>query len=172
MFDIVRIAPESAEQFRRVRLEALKTDPLAFGSTYERELRLTPEEWLQRAESLDGIQRIGFFVIRDKEPCGLGACFRNDGDASVGQVISIWVAPSSRRSGLGMMLLEAIRAWAESQGITKLLLMVASGNSGAIKLYRHAGFTETGRTQPYPNDPTLMEIEMSRSTEQKMPARL
>lgn len=171
MFDIVRIAPEFAEVFRRVRLEALRTDPLAFGSTYEKEVQLSPEDWLKRAESLDGIQRIGFFLMRDREVCGLGACFRDDQNPTIGQVISIWVSPSSRRAGLGIMLLEAIRSWAESQGITKLLLMVASGNSGAIELYRRAGFSETGLTKPYPNDPTLMEIEMSRSTAQEISAK-
>lgn len=167
-FDLVRISPDSAEAFRRVRLEALKTDPLAFGSTYEQELKLTSADWLKRAASLDGIHRVGFFIMRNGEPCGLVGCFRDDQDAARGQIISMWVAPLFRRAGLGMMLLEAIRSWAESQGITKLYLMVTRSNVGAIGLYRRAGFKDSGRTEPYPNDATLIKIEMMRSTEQKI----
>jgi ribosomal protein S18 acetylase RimI-like enzyme len=163
MFELVRIDGKSADLFRKIRLAALKTDPRAFSSTYEREAQFTEDEWRQRA-SLDGRDKVGFFVTKAGEPCGLVACFRSEADRSRASVISMWVAPEERRCGLASMLLEAVRAWAESQGIAMLHLFVTSENRAAMALYRQAGFKETGRSEPYPNDPKMVEFEMERPT--------
>jgi hypothetical protein len=51
---LLRIAPHSAESYRAIRLVALKSDPLSFGSTYDREVLFPDAEWTLRASSLDG----------------------------------------------------------------------------------------------------------------------
>ena len=163
MLELVRIDRNSVELFRKIRLAALKTDPGAFSSTYEREAQFTDEEWQQRA-SLDGRDKVGFFVTKAGEPCGLVACFRSEVDRLRASVISMWVAPEARRCGVASMLLEAARAWAESRGIATLCLFVTERNHAAIALYRRVVFKETGRSEPYPNDATMVEIEMERST--------
>lgn len=165
MFRLLRIGPASAELYRQIRLNALQSDPLAFGSTYERESKLTPEDWQQRANSLDGKNRIGFFAVELGAPCALVLCFRDEKFPSRARVISMWVAPVARRSGLASALLEAVRAWAKSQEVSTLHLLVTSNNSAAIALYRQCGFAETGTLESYPNDPSLFEIEMERSVE-------
>jgi ribosomal protein S18 acetylase RimI-like enzyme len=161
---LVRIAPQSAESYKAVRLAALKSDPLFFGSTYEREVVFPDAEWRRRASSLDGESRIGFLALKEDEPCGLVACFRDNQQRTVGEVISMWVAPLERRSGLGSQLLEAVRAWAEARGIETLRLLVTSRNVAGISLYERNGFRKTGKTEPYPYLPETWEIEMSRST--------
>jgi ribosomal protein S18 acetylase RimI-like enzyme len=40
--------------------------------------------------------------------------------------------------------------------------MVTNNNEAAIRFYQRLGFNATGNTQPYPNDPALLENEMSR----------
>jgi ribosomal protein S18 acetylase RimI-like enzyme len=40
--------------------------------------------------------------------------------------------------------------------------MVTSCNQDAVEFYMRIGFSMTGRTEPYPNDPALVEYEMSR----------
>lgn len=164
MFELVRIDGEGVEMFRKIRLTALKADPPAFSSTYEREAQLSAEEWRRRAEWLNGRERVGYFVTRAGEPCGLVACFRDEADGSRARVISMWVAPEVRRCGLASRLLETVRAWAQSQGMSKLCLFVTCNNDAAIALYRRVGFTETGKTEPYPNDVRMLEMEMERST--------
>lgn len=163
---IVPIAPALVDAYRKIRLEALRTDPSAFGSTYDRELRLTPDDWNARTLSLDGINRLGLLALQAGEPCGLVACFRDEKDGSLGHIISMWIAPAARRHGLASALLESVRTWAQAHAIVTLQLQVTNINSAAIELYRRAGFTETGRTEPYPNDPNLFEIEMTRPTRQ------
>jgi len=41
--------------------------------------------------------------------------------------------------------------------------MVTSNNEPAIRFYERLGFTKTGRTEPYPNDASFFEVEMSRT---------
>ena len=72
----------------------------------------------------------------------------------------MWVAPPHRGIGLSTVLIDAIRTWAVSIGITQLRLMVTSPNDRAIRFYERYGFTKTGHTEPWPNDPALFEYEM------------
>jgi len=41
-------------------------------------------------------------------------------------------------------------------------LMVTSNNAPAISFYLQLGFACTGRSEPYPNDASLVELEMLR----------
>ncbi len=41
-----------------------------------------------------------------------------------------------------------------------MFLTVTSNNDSAIRFYQAQGFSLTGRTVPYPNDPDLCEHEM------------
>ena len=45
--------------------------------------------------------------------------------------------------------------------VASLFLHVTSNNDGAAHFYERLGFTRTGSTIPYPNDPALIEFEMS-----------
>lgn len=163
MSQIIRIAPANVLLYRQVRLEALRDTPAAFGSTYAREVELSERDWLVRATNLDGKTRIGFMAIDDGRPCGLVACFRDEQDASQAHVISMWVAATHRGTGLSWTLLDEIRTWAASQDVRALQLMVTNNNTVAIRFYERYGFAKTGRTEPYPNDPSLFEFEMVRA---------
>jgi ribosomal protein S18 acetylase RimI-like enzyme len=44
---------------------------------------------------------------------------------------------------------------------------VTSNNGAGLHFYQRLGFTRTGGTEPYPNDPALIEIEMMRSLIQR-----
>jgi GNAT superfamily N-acetyltransferase len=59
-------------------------------------------------------------------------------------------------------LVNNVLNWARGRNARSLLLMVTSNNEPAIGFYQRLGFTRTGRTEPYPNDPVVIEYEMSR----------
>jgi ribosomal protein S18 acetylase RimI-like enzyme len=73
----------------------------------------------------------------------------------------MWVAPECRRIGVGRVLIDAIKSWAAVHNLRELRLFVTSMNQGAIDFYIRNGFAMTGRTEPYPNDPMLVEFEMT-----------
>ena len=75
----------------------------------------------------------------------------------------MWVASTHRRTGTGKFLVDAIESWARLCAAHILRLMVTNNNLAAISFYERLGFTATGRTEPYPNDPNLIEYEMSKS---------
>src|SRR3954470_5331273 len=79
---------------RDVRIEALRDAPEAFGSTLERELARTPEDW-RRWMSPGAV-----FILHDAGCArGLVAGARREDDTSVIQLMAMWVHPSLRGSG-------------------------------------------------------------------------
>ena len=53
----------------------------------------------------------------------------------------MYTKPEHRGKGVNNEVLEALKAWALSQGINELRLEVYHGNNPAIKAYEKAGFT-------------------------------
>jgi ribosomal protein S18 acetylase RimI-like enzyme len=170
---LVRISPENAAAFRMVRLQALKEDPTSFGSTYAKESELTEAEWLKRAARWSGEKSVGYLAVNQEMPnqrmqdqgmpCGIVASYVDEEDPQRAQVVSMWVSPTHRRSGLGTLLIDAIQKWATAQGVSELQLMVTNINHGAIQFYQRLGFALNGVTSPYPNDASIFEYQMIKS---------
>jgi GNAT superfamily N-acetyltransferase len=57
--------------------------------------------------------------------------------------VSMWVAPDTRRQGVGDALVQRVIAWAEQAGFTRLELAVTVGNEAAERLYERCGFVRT-----------------------------
>lgn len=146
--------------FKAVRLRALQESPTAFGSTYAREVEFPDAEWLKRASNMNGERRVGFLAMENEVACGIIGAFVDEYDADKAQIVSMWVAPEFRRSGIGSALIDAIKGWSRARRVRTLLLMVTSCNQTAIEFYKRCGFTMTGNTSPYPNDSSLLEYEM------------
>ena len=147
--------------FKSVRLSALSESPSAFGSTYARESQFTESEWLARLERWDGEKGAGFLAMERDIPCGIVGALLDLNDASRAQLVSMWTAPTHRLQGVGSLLVKEVVHWARSRNVQTLLLMVTSTNESAFGFYKRLGFAMTGRTEPYPNDPSITEHEMS-----------
>jgi ribosomal protein S18 acetylase RimI-like enzyme len=157
------ITAENAFVFKEVRLRALRDTPSAFGSSYERESQLPDAEWIARAVRWNGDKGIGFLAMDDGIACGIVGSFLDEGDPTRAQLISMWTAPTHRGQGVGRFLVDEVAAWARQRGARTLQLMVTSVNEPAMRFYERLGFTRTGRTGPYPNDPNVIEYEMARA---------
>ena len=48
MIEIKQLPPERWQDYQKLRLEALKADPIAFGSSYEEEISRPEEFWRNR----------------------------------------------------------------------------------------------------------------------------
>jgi ribosomal protein S18 acetylase RimI-like enzyme len=161
MVVLQQITTGNVTAFKTARLRALQDSPSAFGSTYARESQFPDAEWTSRAANMNGEKRIGFLAMDDEVPCGIIAGFRDEDDPTRAQVVSMWVAPAYRRRGVGSALIAAVRDGARTRGVAELQLMVTSRNHTAIEFYERLGFSLTGKTEPYPNDPSLIEYQMS-----------
>jgi len=157
------ITPKNAMVFKDVRLRALKEVPTAFSSTYAEEFQLTDAEWLKRAARWTDETSIAYLAVDAGSPCGIAAGFLDKNEATRAHLVSMWVAPTHRRLGIGYMLVEEIIAWLRVKSVRTLQLLVTSNNDPAIRFYQQLGFQLTGRTEPYANDPALSNLEMIRS---------
>ncbi len=157
------VTPGNALEFKAVRLMALQDSPSAFGSTYAKESQFSDTHWLERATAWSSDRSIGYLAKDADIACGIAAGFLDEHDPQKAHLLSMWVAPPHRRTGIGRTLIDAIAAWARGRESQMLRLDVTSSNHAAIEFYRRNGFSMTGKTEPYPNDPTLVEYEMARS---------
>jgi [ribosomal protein S18]-alanine N-acetyltransferase len=72
-----------------------------------------------------------------------------DDDTVFGHIITINVAHSIRRKGIGSKLLLETENILKTRGIRQIRLEVRHNNNSAIKLYYHLGFKEIGKLEGY-----------------------
>ena len=87
---------------------------------------------------------------------------------SLGELESVAVGVSTRRSGVGKMLCNAVIRWCVERGATEVELEVRVGSVGAIALYRGLGFVVVGERTGYYRDPVedalLMQLRLAEGT--------
>lgn len=142
---------------RELRLEALSDAPIAFGSTYEKELARTTADW-QRWMS----PGVTFILYEPEEARGMVAGIRDQTDPAVVHLMAMWLHPKIRGSGGAAELVAAVVAWAQSEGAKLVRLKVIEGNDRARHFYERMGFCATGQCEVRERD-GLIEIEMERS---------
>ena len=144
------------EQSRAIRLSALRDAPLAFASTYEREIAFAPEHWRER------IATSAQFLAEDTEGQVIGtASGRVDPERpDTVLLVAMFVAARARRTGVGEQLVRAVVSQARADGADRVRLHVVETNEAAARLYARCGFARTGVTEPLPHCPELLEHEM------------
>jgi GNAT superfamily N-acetyltransferase len=152
-----RLAPADVETLRTIRLEALRSDPDAFGSTLEREEGRSDDDW--RAWLGRGAT---FVAETDDGPVGLIVARPHDDPTTVG-IYAMFVSSRARRRGIGRALVEAAIEWAASSGATQVTLMVIDRNESASKLYKSCGFIYSGQSERRERDGAV-ELAMTRVT--------
>jgi ribosomal protein S18 acetylase RimI-like enzyme len=161
MIAIEPITPENASIFKAARLRALQDTPSAFGATYAKESLLTEADWITRAANWNGERSILYLAMDAGAAVGIAGSYLDHDDATRAHLISMWTAPAHRQRGVGRLLVNQIIEWARLRGAQTLQLMVVCSNDRAMSFYQRLGFAHTGHTEPYPNDPALIEYQMS-----------
>jgi ribosomal protein S18 acetylase RimI-like enzyme len=135
-----RLGVADVKDYISIRLAALQTEPASFGSVYAVEASRPIKAHAARlASSLvfgayDGQQIVGMAALRPHE---------EPKEAHKGFIWGMYVAPGSRKGGVGAALVAALLA--ASQGVVEqVLLTVVAENTAAIALYERFGFTRYG----------------------------
>ncbi len=135
-----RLGAGDVAAYRAIRLAALRTDPGAFGSTYAAEAARPDTAHAERLGS-----SAVFAAYQGAEAVGMIGFRRHDGlrEAHKGFLWGFYVAPGSRRSGVGRALLAA--ALEAAPGVVEqVTLTVVDGNAAAVALYERFGFERYG----------------------------
>ncbi|PKR82732.1 GNAT family N-acetyltransferase [Heyndrickxia camelliae] len=143
----IRILKETdALQYQELRLKALKINPEAFGSTYEREVNFTQKMVEERIRPT--VDKFVLGIFDDQNVLlGIVTYMRETSmkTAHKGNIFGMFVAPESRGNGLGKLLLqELVRKVKQTNGLEQINLTVVSENLPAKKLYSSIGFETYG----------------------------
>lgn len=128
--------------FRSLRLEALREAAYAFGSTLDdwQGEGDTEQRWRQR------LSDVPFNVIAHVNcaPAGMVSATKPNSKGAI-ELISMWVAPFARGTGVADALVNAVICWARAQQIGKLSLDVMEDNDRARAFFHRHGFADQGR---------------------------
>ncbi|MCA1783845.1 MAG: N-acetyltransferase family protein [Dermatophilaceae bacterium] len=152
---IARAEESDWERVKAVRLAALAESPSAFGSTLAQEREYDDGEWREWCRDT-----ATFLAVLNGVPIGIAAGV--DGTSpEERKLIAMWLHPRHRGTGASAALVAAVRTWAARDGATTLMLWVTRSNHAAARLYRRAGFSETGACKPLPSNPALIEDQLA-----------
>jgi ribosomal protein S18 acetylase RimI-like enzyme len=135
-----QLTSADVESLREVRLEGLRLNPEAFGSTFEDEQSAPLDKflgWITNSQV--------FGAFQNSQLIGIAAfgVFTGRKDSHKGWLRAMYVRPDHRRSGAGRMLVEATLQ-AARQRVEIIQLSVVSDNLPALRLYQRLGFQQYG----------------------------
>ena len=142
------LGPADAAEYQALRLRGLLESPEAFGSTYEEDVALPPEEVARRLDPAGGpAARVVLGAFSGGALVGMATCIQDHKLKSrhKATVLGMYVAAEARGRGVGRALLEHLiaeaRAW---PGVERLTLTVVERATAARALYHAAGFRRFG----------------------------
>ena len=149
---IHQLGPDDWRSFRRIRLLALAEAPHAFGSTLAQARARTDQDWRDVLAA-----RTQFLSTAGDHDLGtVGVVTENN----AAHLISMWVAPEARGTGVADLLVRSVVDWATASGYPGIHLEVSDGNETAERLYRRHGFRRTGVTGTISPEDLRPEFEM------------
>ncbi|ANY68392.1 GNAT family N-acetyltransferase [Paenibacillus sp. BIHB 4019] len=154
--------------YHALRLSALKINPEAFGSTYEKEVTFSTETVMARLTPSEDQFVIGAFA-EQAQLAGIVTFMREKKakTAHKANVYGMYVAPPFRGQGIAKALMLALMARAKSsKGLEQLHLAVVTDNISAIKLYQELGF------ELYGVEPNALKFNGNYSDENLMALKL
>ena len=140
MIKIKKLPANRWKDYRDLRLESLKKDATAFGSSYEEEIKLSVSEWQKRTGNT-------LFALSDSTPVGMIVYVFNNKIKirHIANIFGFYVKESYRNQGIGRKLIKnALLSIMKNKNIIKIDLTVNSKQSSAIKLYKKFGFRIVG----------------------------
>jgi GNAT superfamily N-acetyltransferase len=160
--EVRRIRADEWPELRRLRIEALRDAPLAFGSTYALDAAMEDDDWQRWAGgAAAAADQVIVVAATDGRWVAMARGSVSRDDASDAYLTAVYVVPAFRGRGLARAVSAEVIAWARGMGMRRVLLHVADWNGAARRTYESLGFTATGATEPLPHDASVTEHEMA-----------
>src|SRR5947209_7654165 len=106
--EIIKLQPEDWQAYKSLRLEALRNEPQAFGSSYQENLQKPDVYWQGRlADAAEGKKSWLLFAKEKDRLIGMiGAFITDEKDAA--EIISVYVTKEKRGKGVSKALMTEI----------------------------------------------------------------
>lgn len=122
------------DNYKKIRLEALRNSPESFGSSYEEEMNAPLKDWRKNGETIFGafidnelVAIAGLFIFKMKKMSHKGNLF------------GLYVKPEYRGKYIADSLIENIINHAKTK-VIQLHLTCTTTNQAAVSLYKKHGF--------------------------------
>lgn len=151
-----------------MRLDSLRTDPLAFGSTLDRESTYSEEKWQAWCkDGATGDQNATFVAISpSQELVGMVGTFSADGRP---HVWGMWTRPAWRNRGIGRRLMSSLLAWIDRASTTPAVILdVNPSQVAAVRIYTAYGFQFNGVEAALGHDAPAVVRQMVRHSEPEL----
>ncbi|MFF2887312.1 GNAT family N-acetyltransferase [Paenibacillus sp. NPDC057967] len=145
MLHIRPVTVEEAPVWWELRLEALRTSPEAFGSSYEEALETSPEAVRAKVQATASQFVLGAYA--DGQLVGIAGFLRQTARKTrhKGMIWGVYVKSDYRKHGVGKGLIEeVIKQARRMEGLEQIQLTVVTTNTGATQLYKSLGFQGYG----------------------------
>lgn len=143
-FNIIKLDLSQWQDYKNIRLDALKSDPQAFLSSYKREAGWLDEKWMSRLqETFKPGSWLLFAKIPSGELIGMVGGYRDSNDLvnHSAQVWGVYVKQQYRGKGVAKALMkEILEEFSLVDDIETAILEVNTDQKSAKKLYETFGF--------------------------------
>lgn len=148
---------------KALRLEMLEDSPRAFITTYEQAAVEPDEVWIARCtpDPDDRSHSVGAFTEGRAVGMAVGLDASRLGRRVVA-VVSVYVAPPCRGSGIADEMMERIEEWATLRRAGTTSLWVVDGNDRARRFYERRGYRMTLDRQKIRTPPVRWEGRMEK----------
>jgi ribosomal protein S18 acetylase RimI-like enzyme len=131
------------QDYRSVRLAALRESPEAFVATLEEEEAYGEDFWRER------MRRSARLVAeRDGEAVGVVSVGQAQADSSAGELFGLWVRPDARGTGVATTLVKEGARLATDRGQSHIVYWVGTENGRAVAFASGMGFRPTDYRRP------------------------
>ena len=142
MITVRRIQIGETDLYKHIRLASLRDAPYAFVTTYDSALQRSSEFWRERADSTaHGTDGATFIAFSNDIPIGMATLLRINGQANVGELMQVWIAPEHRGTRAIWDLMDTIFQWASENNFRRIIAGVTKVNARALKFYIKFGFS-------------------------------
>jgi ribosomal protein S18 acetylase RimI-like enzyme len=141
---IIELSARKWQEYRQLRLDALKESPQAFSSRYEEQVNRPDEFWKSRLEeAAKGGSSWLLFARSGEKLVGMVGAARDPVNGLEAEIISMYVLPEARGRGVAGLLMHAILMVLKESGICKACLTVNLDQAPAVHVYKKFGFDIT-----------------------------
>ncbi|MGC2235292.1 MAG: GNAT family N-acetyltransferase [Pyrinomonadaceae bacterium] len=129
---IRQLAEKDWSELSQIRLKALQTDPKVFGSNYEKESKMTEDDWrgwLQRDDAAI------FMLFAGEKPIGMTgvSVWREDETKQTAILTASWLEPEFRGKGLSELMYRKRIDWAKAHPTIKRIIVSHRASNVASK---------------------------------------
>jgi len=128
-YKIERIAPSQWQDYKLIRLEALKTNPELFGSSYAKEVLYSQDDWI-------ALYHLDLLI-------GLSGVVLNRDNQSEAILISSFIKEAYRGRGLSQLFFQARIEWARQKECAQVIVSHRVGNEASKAANQRCGFVYT-----------------------------